>query len=1165
MIVDTANCTIEGRHINVSNNWEPSNSTKYVITAMKAKELIVFSKQNETTISLEGFKIVSRVIRKPWLPTTYTKIDKPNIGGWDKEATTEEAVEAALRHSLTYPTTIGTPDKQWNMHCLHEHLYDSLLGDLNKLTQFISTSWCVRQWKEHGKPDSGWQYYALGHVMFACNWPHGKFSLSLSNIKTNNKDLEQQKLFQQWSTTAECMLKASNQSFPKLAYQRWPGKLPNEPTPLECLWYGGDEHTKWEKDRSLYPVGVEYVNQIFEPYINPSINKLKTTFPQCYQMSSNYVTYKDVAHLTLSKPAKGIIFKECATAKAIYTQPPQTLHPMLILSPTQDNETLYYTDVDVKSFGIMQSFHVCKNNDGWHIPLFDVKLTTWQSQLSKLAHDWVNQSSVLHLLPAYHPSIAYIDSTAVYNTNINLTLPSFPYSSLPCERSSRIHQQHWSSCSWKEFLNHIKSEGKRKTTLAPKTSPKWIYKKAKSLSLKAYLLELKSSTHKLTNNMLYQYLNLTKAFTQKQLDQMIISLTDKTSTIEAVSVVVKTTFRLRRYIIYGEAHKCQVTPAYTICRINAQMAVIFKSNFNVRFQPPIKTSAVHPVSPDFMNVNHAIEQIQHHGKIDNHNIWITTKRMILDQDLNQPPQFSFPLGGEEEHEVSLQPTFPNRIIWDGIHYLVREEEGLHFYTELNDVNITEILPKREFMGVCYRYPIAVINDLPKTICSWPENYLIALQQIAIQTNITQDKLAQQWIEEKTTNPTSNIKSFAKKHNYPCTVMKNNPSALFEIKPSTNILVQPQRIPCESQLPVMYQNNQYLYDHEGYPLPKQYQTTLPDCHSQSTLRHLAEVDTLENIMIKDRMERHESQYVKSFSSLEENQHLLANKASKNALKEIKDFEGLAKLSYELSHQVQANKAGERELQNSIEQDHQQIHLFRHNILAIAQQLKNQSLSIFQIHEVQVSHTRILDYLVPELKDLKTQLQKDEKLLRLIPQQIKILANQVVENRDKLNTLNQTELELVQRVTILQNRVQLNSAREDLLKKTVQSVKSEQNVIKTTQRLDEEKIKDNTKRIDKNLRAIHLNSKRISKVNARLTKEINDRIQGDKDTLEAAKKYTDSQVKKAANEPWYDKIVDFFKNLPSELKKLLAWIKKIDSLDYWIFLHYLCNILGKNVWI
>jgi len=139
-------------------------------------------------------------------------------------------------------------------------------------------------------------------------------------------------------------------------------------------------------------------------------------------------------------------------------------------------------------------------------------------------------------------------------------------------------------------------------------------------------------------------------------------------------------------------------------------------------------------------------------------------------------------------------------------------------------------------------------------------------------------------------------------------------------------------------------------------------------------------------------------------------------------------------------------------------------------------------------------------------------------------------------------------LVQRVSILTNRVQINQAREKLLDQTIDSVRAEQNVIKTTQHLDENKIRDNTKRIARNLRKIHQNSKRITKVNKRLNQEIKDRIQGDKDTLEKAKKYTDQAVKKAANEPWYDKVVDFFKNLPSELKSIIAWLNLIKTFGF-----------------
>jgi len=262
--------------------------------------------------------------------------------------------------------------------------------------------------------------------------------------------------------------------------------------------------------------------------------------------------------------------------------------------------------------------------------------------------------------------------------------------------------------------------------------------------------------------------------------------------------------------------------------------------------------------------------------------------------------------------------------------LVRQEEGLQFYTKLRNTNVTKILAKRALLGECYRYPLAQIDNRPTTMCTWPENSLIALQQIAKRTNTSLDKISQQWATEMAINPTINIEDFSKKHKYPCTVIKANPSSIFEITPITNILVRPQKIPCESQLPVIFNGNGILYDHDGYPLPKQYQTKLPRYHSQSNLQHLTETNTLENLMIKDRMERQEVQFVQSYATLEENQQLLANKTAKNALKEVKDFKSLAQLSYQLSFQVQSNQMEEKQLQKAIEKDHQELYLFSQNM-------------------------------------------------------------------------------------------------------------------------------------------------------------------------------------------------------------------------------------------
>ena len=88
-----------------------------------------------------------------------------------------------------------------------------------------------------------------------------------------------------------------------------------------------------------------------------------------------------------------------------------------------------------------------------------------------------------------------------------------------------------------------------------------------------------------------------------------------------------------------------------------------------------------------------------------------------------------------------------------------------------------------------------------------------------------------------------------------------------------------------------------------------------------------------------------------------------------------------------------------------------------------------------------------------------------------------------------------------------------------------------------------MKNKYKKTISNLNLIHKNTKKIAKVSHRLDVEIKNRIQGDKDTLEKAKRYTDQQVKKKSKEPWYDQIADFFKNLPKMIEELLDWIKKI----------------------
>jgi len=209
LITDTANCTIEGRHINVLPDWGPVNKTSYVTTAVKTKEIIVFTIQNETTIPLEGIKVVSRVIRVPIPP------DKPEdkgFGGWDEDD--ELSPQDILLQNIIFPSSVGTSVLKWSHQCLRDHLYSSILDKMDDLTQFISTRWCTKQWRNFGKPDSGWQYYKMGYIMFACFWPNGRFSLSLDHIQTTQRQIEQQRLFNQWVTITTCMSKASHNGFP---------------------------------------------------------------------------------------------------------------------------------------------------------------------------------------------------------------------------------------------------------------------------------------------------------------------------------------------------------------------------------------------------------------------------------------------------------------------------------------------------------------------------------------------------------------------------------------------------------------------------------------------------------------------------------------------------------------------------------------------------------------------------------------------------------------------------------------------------------------------------------------------------------------------------------------------------------------------------------------
>jgi len=155
--------------------------------------------------------------------------------------------------------------------------------------------------------------------------------------------------------------------------------------------------------------------------------------------------------------------------------------------------------------------------------------------------------------------------------------------------------------------------------------------------------------------------------------------------------------------------------------------------------------------------------------------------------------------------------------------------------------------------------------------------------------------------------------------------------------------------------------------------------------------------------------------------------------------------------------------------------------------------------------------------------------------------------------------QRTLELITRANILEQR-------QRFLNDTIVNVKEQQQSILKHQKIDEDEISKNRIRSLNNLDKIHKNTKKIAQVNDRLTTEIKNRIQGDKDTLKKAKHYTDQQVKKAAHEPWYDQVLDFFKNLPKQLKELLQWIKKLIPIIVGVFaivlVIYLVKTFGFN---
>lgn len=280
LITNTANCTIEGKHINISNNINAINSSNYVVTAIKNKEIIIFSKDNETTTSLQGLKIVSRVVRIPVLPILPILPILPFI---DTEVTKLEKLKQHLKPNLKIYSY--TDKKEWNLQCLRfnqkwtkellasaidkwcqktpplteqDNKYNNQREFACPLNHYHSYDWYSKPKRERGvKVGKQWHFYSQS------SWPH-------------------------WTVILKCMNKAQAESntFPPL-------KIPVVPcskagtknsylncsyTPLECIWSGAGEpwNTTAYRDTGYWPTpqGLTYanLNEIFDDYINPPEN-----------------------------------------------------------------------------------------------------------------------------------------------------------------------------------------------------------------------------------------------------------------------------------------------------------------------------------------------------------------------------------------------------------------------------------------------------------------------------------------------------------------------------------------------------------------------------------------------------------------------------------------------------------------------------------------------------------------------------------------------------------------------------------------------------------------------------------------------------------------------------------------------------------------------------
>jgi len=368
LVANTANCTIEGRHINVLptpfSKIEPS--VKHVITAIRQKEIVIFAVKNETTISLGALKIVSRVIRIPKEPIDHLQI---------------------IQQNLIFPTTISTTKSKWNDQCLRHQHYSTAPHSLDSLTWFIEKNWCQNIAYMQPTPQIGWQYYKLGNLAFGCSWPIGKFP---SNIGYSTNQQEQKGQYKQWLETVDCMNAAPQNSFPALISLQ---KMPKRPTQLECLWFAGGKSIKWKNSTVLHTLPYTAVNTIFRRYINPNITHLKSKYTQCFIKAITPVIHDDVAHIYLAEPTPGAVFDVCINISAIYAQPQQTSVPMLLVIPKQHTQQLYSSNTPLLQYGIPQFYHVCLSNHSWHIPLLDLKITKWQKGLTKIARDWVDQST----------------------------------------------------------------------------------------------------------------------------------------------------------------------------------------------------------------------------------------------------------------------------------------------------------------------------------------------------------------------------------------------------------------------------------------------------------------------------------------------------------------------------------------------------------------------------------------------------------------------------------------------------------------------------------------------------------------------------------------------------------------------------------------------------